>query len=122
GLTRAGVIGVIGAIVLTIAPIAACTSKDSCVYSATCFDLDAGTRDFPDAATPPDCDPAADAISPAATGCVVDTFALFVDAENGDDANDGFKDKPLRSVGAAVAKVPSTGKRRIYICGSATYP
>lgn len=73
------------------------------------------------AVAPADCDVKADPISSGAKGCVVDSFALFVDGQAGDDANDGSRAKPLKRIGSAIAKVASTGKRRIYICGSGTY-
>ncbi|MBX3210117.1 MAG: hypothetical protein KF764_34115 [Labilithrix sp.] len=82
---------------------------------------DGADGEAPDAAKPDDCNETADAISPEAKGCAVDSFALFVDGEAGDDANDGSRAKPLKKIGSAIAQVGSTGKRRIYVCGAATY-
>jgi hypothetical protein len=83
-------------------------------------DADAGVAP-PVVVAPPDCNEPADAIAPEAKGCIVDAFALFVDDAAGDDTNEGTKAKPLKKIGSAIAKIGSTGKRRIYVCGSATY-
>ena len=82
---------------------------------------DGRDADAPDAVAPDDCDESADASSPEAKGCIVDSFALFVDGATGLDANDGSKAKPFKTISAAVAKVPTTGKRRIYVCGEGPY-
>ncbi len=85
-------------------------------------DVDGGLDgEVPDAAKPPDCDDKADPTSDAAKGCVVDSFALFVDGDGGNDANDGKKGTPLKTIASAIGKVGSTGKRHIYVCGSGTY-
>lgn len=82
---------------------------------------DGRDADAPDAVAPDDCNEKADASSPEAKGCIVDSFALFVDGATGDDTNDGTKAKPFKTISAAVAKVPSAGKRRIYVCGEGPY-
>jgi hypothetical protein len=118
-------VGLFGA----VAALGACPSSldDSCFENA-CVRADAGgdvkvhaDAEMPAVVVPADCDEAADVIAPEAKGCVVEAFAVFVDADGGSDDNEGTKAKPLRTMGAAVAKVATTGKRRIYICGSATY-
>ncbi len=75
----------------------------------------------PDAPVPPNCDENADAISEEAKGCLDDTFALFVDGTSGDDTNPGTKSSPMKSIAAAVAKGPTLGKRRVYVCGNGPY-
>ena len=82
---------------------------------------DGRDADAPDAVAPDDCNEKADASSPEAKGCIVDSFALFVDGATGDDTNDGTKAKPFKTISAAIAKVPSAGKRRIYVCGEGPY-
>jgi hypothetical protein len=81
-----------------------------------------GNRDgaVPEAATPANCKEDADSASAEAKGCIVDDFAVFVngDAENG---GDGTKGKPLKTIGAAITKALSAGKRRVYICGAASF-
>ena len=108
----------------------ACRSETDCAATGLCAsppaDGDGGAGggpdgEVPDAAKPADCDDKADPASDAAKGCVVDSFALFVDGDAGDDANDGSKAKPFKRIATAIAKVGSTGKRRIYVCGSGTY-
>jgi hypothetical protein len=71
---------------------------------------------------PPDCDENADATAPEAQGCIVDTFAVFVDGAGGTGGSDGTKAKPFKTIGEAVAKAPTQGKRRVYVCGSGLYP
>ncbi|MBX3203572.1 MAG: hypothetical protein KF764_00825 [Labilithrix sp.] len=107
--------------------LGACGAGDSaadCAQGAgLCGDVDGGLLDgdVADRDAPANCDEAADPVGEAARGCVVDAFAVFVDGEGGDDANDGTKATPLKKIASAIAKVASTGKRRIYVCGSATY-
>jgi len=123
-LKHAGtIVGLLGGVSI----LSACPAvlDDRCAENA-CVPFDAGADgdggvDVPDAQKPADCNETADAVSADAKGCVVDSFALFVDGSAGDDANDGSKARPLKTIGAAIAKVGSTGKRRIYVCGSATY-
>ena len=80
-----------------------------------------GDADKPDAPIPPDCKEDADANAPEAKGCMVDTFAVFVDGATGDDANPGTKEKPFKKIGTAIAQGPADGKRRIYVCGPGPY-
>ena len=75
----------------------------------------------PDVVVPANCDETADADASGAAGCVVDSFAVFVNAAGGDDAADGSKARPVRTVGAAVARASATGKRRAYTCGAGPY-
>ena len=128
---RRVVLGVGAVVALAgIAGVSACGVGTDCDFGLCAGppadgDPDGGNNgrdgEVPDAAKPADCDDKADPTSDAAKGCVVDSFALFVDGEAGDDGNDGSKAKPFKRIATAIAKVGSTGKRRIYICGSGTY-
>ncbi len=127
---RRVVLGVGAVVALAgIAGISACGVGTDCDFGLCAgppagVDGDGGPGqdgDAPDAAKPEKCDDKADPTSDAAKECVVDSFALFVDGDAGDDANDGSKAKPFKRITTALAKVGSTGKRRIYICGSGTY-
>jgi len=119
----------VGAVVALggIAGLSACGVGTDCDFglcagSPADADADGGLDgEVPDATKPPDCDDTADPTSEAAKGCVVDSFALFVDGDAGDDANNGSKEKPFKKIATAIGQVGSTGKRRIYICGSGTY-
>lgn len=82
---------------------------------------DGRDADTPDAPVPPDCNEDADATSAEAKGCMVDTFAVFVDGVTGDDTNPGTKDKPFKKIATAIAKGPPEGKRRVYVCGPGPY-
>lgn len=116
------VIGLVGvAVTLSACPA---SLDDRCADGActpSAITGDAGNRRDTDAAVPDDCDEDADASAPEAKGCIVDSFALFVDGTNGNDTNEGSQAKPLRTISTAITKVPSTGKRRIYVCGEGPY-
>jgi len=73
-----------------------------------------GDTNVPDVPPPEDCVEAADAKD--APNCLVDTFALFVDAA-GSDSNKGTKEKPLQHIQAALERAPTQGLRRVYVCG-----
>lgn len=45
--------------------------------------------------------------------CVDDRVGSFVDGTSGDDANDGTKAKPFKTIAAALAKSP----KRVFVCG-----
>lgn len=74
------------------------------------------------AAPPAGCDQTADPKDPtAAVKCSDDSFALFVNA-SANAGGDGTKEHPFTKIGDALALVPTSGKHRIYICGTLTYP
>src|SRR5689334_19064962 len=90
-----------------------CSSAPALCEGAACgaagdggSDGDGGRVDVP-----ADCDPNADPKD--APKCVVNAFGVFVDA-NGDDANEGTKEKPVKTITAALGKL--AGKPRVYVC------
>jgi hypothetical protein len=126
-MKRRSELAVVVGLMSVASALAACpASLDDRCANGICDALgdsgDGGGEDAaPDASVPDDCSVDADTNSPEAVGCAVDSFALFVDGASGADTNDGTKAKPFKSITAAVAKVPATGKRRIYICGAGPY-
>ena len=66
---------------------------------------------------PPGCDTAKDPKD--SLPCVVDSFGVFVDGTSGVDTNPGTKEKPYKTIGAAIAGVGA--KPRVYICAG-SYP
>ena len=66
---------------------------------------------------PPGCDTAKDPKD--SLPCVVDGFGVFVDGTSGADTNPGTKEKPFKTIGAAIAGVGA--KPRVYICAG-SYP
>ncbi|MDB4946157.1 MAG: Glycine-rich cell wall structural protein precursor [Labilithrix sp.] len=87
--------------------------------AATCDELrtcgSSGTSGGPeggaDANVPDGCDAAAEPKD--APKCVVNDFGVFVDA-NGNDANAGTKESPVKTITAALGKL--AGKTRVYVC------
>ncbi len=78
---------------------------------------DAG-RDGPDVVgAPAGCDPALEPKD--APPCVVNEYGVFVDAAGGADTNPGTREKPFKTIGAALAK--QGPKPRVYVC-EGTYP
>ncbi|MDF2692989.1 MAG: Glycine-rich cell wall structural protein precursor, partial [Labilithrix sp.] len=114
----------------TAMALAACPASldDRCANEA-CFASSSGgdgggdgrDTDAPDAVVPEDCDENADANASEAKGCIVDSFAVFVDGTAGDDANEGTKAKPFKKISTAITKGPAVGKRRVYVCGAGPY-
>ena len=92
----------------------ACGGGDACAGGA-CTAADGGAESGGDAAgdgpleAPSECHEKAD--PKGEPRCVVNGFAIFVSA-TGNDANEGTKEKPLQTIGAALAK----GKARVYVC------
>lgn len=80
-----------------------------------------GDADIPDRPVPTGCVEDADTSSPQAAPCMDDGFALFVDSTAGNDSNSGARAKPFKSIRQALKVVDSTGKRRVYICGTSTF-
>lgn len=69
---------------------------------------------YPPVDPPNGCDPGSDPRS--APACIDDTYALFVDAETGDDTlNPGTRAKPLKTIGAATRVDVLRGRGRIYV-------
>ena len=74
---------------------------------------------------PTNCDPSADPgsdtpeVAAGAAACVDNSFAVFVDATNGDDTFVGTKETPVASLGKALSILGNM--TRIYICGSDTF-
>ncbi len=94
-------------------------SSDDCLTTGTCDPAaDGGAGDVmpgdaaPDVVVPEGCDLTRDlADSPA---CIDEGIGVFVDAAGGDDAGDGTRAHPFKTIGHAVA---SAGfKPRIYVC------
>ncbi|MBX3230589.1 MAG: hypothetical protein KIT84_00115 [Labilithrix sp.] len=57
-----------------------------------------------------------------AVACIVDSFAVFVNAATGTDTPDaGTKEKPLKSLNTAVTRAAGAGKRRVYACNAAPF-
>jgi hypothetical protein len=101
-----------------------CTQDGTCARATPIVegnDDGGGPEASGDAPVPPDCKPDMDSNAPEATGCRVDSFALFVDGAKGDDLDEGTRDKPLRTIAKAIGKGPSVGRRRVYVCGSGLY-
>jgi hypothetical protein len=104
-----------------------CSASPSLCEGAACGSLPDGSTgegsatdagaDAPAIPTPPGCDPNADAKD--APQCMVNDFALFVDAAGGADTNPGTKEAPLKSITAALGKLGN--KPRIYLCGPGPY-
>ena len=112
------------ALVGALAP--ACGTSE-CATTATCGgqagngagDADARVS-FPEVPPPPGCDPTADAKS--APECLVDAYALFVDAVDGSNGGDGTRAAPLRTLATATDIDKLRGRPRIYVCGLGPYP
>jgi hypothetical protein len=102
--------------VTTLGCLYACGSSTSgsCDETATCAPSSGGAPDGGgDVVGPPaGCDPSADPKD--APLCVVNEYALFVDATNGSDTNAGTRESPLKTINGAIAKVGA--KPRIYVC------
>ncbi len=112
-----------------LAPACAMESSD-CSYDGTCAAVGPSNPDGgpsseggedgdgggPVVPIPANCKEDADAKSAEAAGCVVDAFAVFVDAASGDDTAAGTKERPLQHLAAAVEKANGAGKRRVYAC------
>lgn len=63
---------------------------------------------------PPGCDGAKD---PKDEGCLItDQVGVFVSTTTGDDARDGTKPSPVRTIARGVERARATGKRRVYVC------
>ncbi|MDB4946158.1 MAG: Glycine-rich cell wall structural protein precursor [Labilithrix sp.] len=77
--------------------------------------MDGGTSGGPeggaDVNVPDGCDAAAEPKD--APKCVVNDFGVFADA-NGNDANAGTKESPVKTITAALGKL--AGKTRVYVC------
>src|SRR5262249_13045456 len=98
-----------------------CSSDASCVETATCTLAEGGAdTGSTNAEVPPGCDENADAKD--SLPCAVDSFAVFVDA-NGDDANEGTRARPGKTImaGLAMARMGARRKNRLYICGAGPY-
>ncbi|MBX3196911.1 MAG: DUF1565 domain-containing protein [Labilithrix sp.] len=68
---------------------------------------------------PPGCDGAKD---PKDEPCLVsDQVGVFVSAVAGEDARDGTKAVPVRTIARAIERARATGKRRVYVC-EGSYP
>jgi Protein of unknown function (DUF1565) len=82
-----------------------------CVEAKTCAEpgTDGGGSDV---AVPEGCDANADPKD--APKCVVNEFGVFVDGTNGNDANAGTRESPMKTINGALAK--TNGKPRVYIC------
>jgi len=90
------------------------TYQWGCVYarSGDCegnLECDAKTSDSAIVETPADCVPHDKG------GPVAGTCGIFVSSSLGSDANDGSKDKPFKTLSAAIAKAEAAGKP-VYAC------
>ncbi|WP_437953842.1 hypothetical protein WME98_26440 [Sorangium sp. So ce296] len=96
------------ALLLTAAGCEGCWSHiaDDCEQMLTCphFLPDGEGGD-----TPPDCVPS------AGGDAVDDACGVFV-ATGGDNASDGAKDAPVKTLAAALALAEQNGTRRVYVC------
>lgn len=127
-------VGIVG-IAMASATASCLMSSSDCSFDGTCpgFDeADGSSREAgateagaPDSEggpseppVPPGCDPNADAKD--SPPCAVNSYALFVNV-NATDGGDGTKERPYRSIQAALDAVPKAGKHRVYVCGSSTY-
>src|SRR6185503_5893816 len=82
---------------------------DVCGYGIC---TDGGSGDGPGIDAPANCDLSKDPKdSPA---CVDDSVGVFVDATSGKDSNAGTKEAPVKTIGAALAKIGSF--TRVYVC------
>lgn len=112
----------LGALMGTTALVLACGVGNDCDFGL-CAGPTAGgdggeeSDATNDVDTPPGCKPELEPKD--AAPCVVSSYGVFVDASNGNDANDGKKDAPVRTISAALAKIGN--KPRIYVC-EGTYP
>lgn len=50
------------------------------------------------------------------SSCLTDAYGVFVNGKRGDDANDGSRDAPVRTIGRALAVVGT--RSRVYVCSS----
>lgn len=116
-----GLMGIATALAACPASLDDRCAEGACLPEGGDSGLDGADANAPDAVAPEDCDENADANAPEAKGCIVDSFALFVDGASGVEGNEGTKANPLKSISAALDKVGSTGKRRIYVCGEDAY-
>jgi len=83
---------------------------------AECGGIYAADANADVAQTPDGCSPEADAKdSPA---CLDDSYAIFLDSNNGNDAAEGTKEAPVKTVTHALTLLGN--KHRIYICGTGT--
>lgn len=94
-------------------PDGTCEETLSCGSIADGGDVDTATDGGSDVVQPPaGCDPNAEPKD--APKCVVSEYGVFVDATSGNDANNGTKELPLKTIGAAIERLG--GKPRIYVC------
>jgi len=69
-----------------------------------------------EAGVPDGCNAEAD--SKDSPACLDDSFAIFIDSNNGDDAAAGTKEAPVKTITHALTLLGD--KHRIYICGTGT--
>jgi hypothetical protein len=120
---RTSWLAVVGSSLLSLGLLASCSST-TCDDKGTCAspgETEGGTEGGLDGGgdvvkPPADCDASAEPKD--APKCVVSGFGVFVDA-SGADTNDGRRESPLKTIGAALTKL--AGKTRIYVC-EGTYP
>ena len=95
-----------------------CSSIPSFCEGAECGS-EYGTEGGVDVAPPPvGCDETADPKS--APLCVDDSYGVFIDSVNGNDAAAGTKASPVKTITHALNLLGDPQKPRIYICGTGT--
>ncbi|MCL2722903.1 MAG: hypothetical protein FWD69_00555 [Polyangiaceae bacterium] len=110
------VLAMLGGILVVGAAHAACY-KTTCEGYGTCPYPDDYSKDAtPDVNIPDGCDATADPKDFPA--CLIDSYAVFIDSNNGDDSAPGTKTSPVKTITHALTLLGD--KPRIYICGDGT--